>query len=175
MDRREAVASVAVVLVIATACGPSAMQRPETSPSAAVAGAHSTVGARWDPTWEPSWSGRPDATIVLTGSGCELGGDAVVIDPGVLTLEFVNDSYLEGYIKVLRMRPGRRLGDLRAGPFIGGGWGERNAPEATDVWSSPRPVVSGTWAVVCFKDLIDAPNGFHVVPAGVAGRIEIGS
>lgn len=123
--------------------------------------------------WAPTWS-RPDATVVLSGSRCELDGGPSVIDPGVLSIEFVNQSYREGYIKVVPVPLGRGLGELRAGPFIGGGWGERNAPSATDVWSSPRAVASGRWAIVCFKDLIDAPNGFQVVPAGVAGPIEIG-
>lgn len=123
--------------------------------------------------WAPTWI-RPDATVVLTGSRCELDGGPSVIDPGLLTIEFVNQSYREAYMRVVRLRHGRRLGDLRPRPFIGGRWVERNAAAATDVWSSPRAVASGRWAVACFKDLIDASNGFYVVPAGVAGPIEIG-
>ncbi len=111
---------------------------------------------------------------MLTGTGCEQVGDARPLHPGVLTIEFVNESSHEGYIKVVQVPPGRPLGDLRAGPSLGGGWGKRNAPDSTDVWSSPRAVTSGTWAVVCFKDLIDHPRGFQVVRAGIVGPIEIG-
>jgi Tol biopolymer transport system component len=123
--------------------------------------------------WAPRWS-RPDATVELTGSRCELDGGPRVIDPGVLAIEFVNRSYREAYMRVVRLRHGRRLADLRPRPFIGGRWVERNAAAATDVWSSPRAVAPGRWAVACFKDLIDGSNGFHIVPAGVAGPIEIG-
>jgi hypothetical protein len=138
---------------------------------AATPQATATTG--WEPTWEPAWT-RPDAMVVLTGSRCELIGGPTLIGPGVLAIEFVNRSYREAYMRVVRLRHGRRLGDLRPRPFIGGRWVERNAAAATDVWSSPRAVAPGRWAVACFKDLIDGSNGFHVVPAGVAGPIEIG-
>jgi Tol biopolymer transport system component len=131
------------------------------------------VQTGWAPTWQSTWT-RPDATVVLTGSRCELDGGPSDIDPGVLAIEFVNESFREASIKVVRVPAGRRLGDLRAGPFIGGGWGDHNSPSATDVWSSPRAVASGRWAVACFKDLIATSNGAWIVPAGVAGPIEIG-
>ncbi len=144
------------------------------SPADASAMPRAAVATVWTPTWEPSWSGPPDTTVVLTGSGCEQVGGANVLDPGVLAVEFVNESYREATFKVVRLPHGRRLADLRTLPLIGGGWGERNMPSTTDIWSSPREVASGRWAVVCFKDLIDAPNGFQIVPAGVVGPIEIG-
>ncbi len=127
-----------------------------------------------DTIWEPSWGGQPDTTIVLTGTGCEQVGDARPLHPGVLTIEFVNESYREGIFKVVRVAHGRRLADLGAGPSIAGGWGERNAPSGTDIWSSPRGITSGRWAVVCFKDLAEHPRTWHVVSAGIVGPIEVG-
>lgn len=161
------------------ACVGAPEPRLEAGPSVGVAGAASPAGASNEPvsgtdsTLDPSWT-RPDATVVLTGTGCEIVGDVGVIDPGVLTIEFVNASYREGYIKVVRVPSGRGLGELRAGPFMAGGWGERNAPGGTDVWSSPRTVTSGEWAVVCFKDLEPVARTATIVSAGVAGPIEIG-
>jgi TolB protein len=136
----------------------------------AAAMPQATVQTGWGPTWEPSWAGRPDATVVR----CGLNGDANVIDPGMLTLEFVNESHHEATFKVVRLRHGRRPADLQAGPSIGGGWGDRSAPSATDIWSSPRAITSGRWVILCWKDLIDSPRGLHLVPVGIAGPFEIG-
>ena len=181
VDRRILRAAVLLTLaVFVAACINSPEPRLEASPTAVgVAGVASPTGAPNEPvssldsTWDPSWS-RPDATVVLTGTGCELDGDAGVLDPGVLTIEFVNESHLEGYIKVVEVPPGRRLDDLRAGIGMAGGWGDFNMPETTDIWSSPRAVMSGTWAVVCSKDLDPGPHALTIVSAGVAGPIEVG-
>jgi hypothetical protein len=162
----------AVGASLIAACVGAPEPRLEAGPSVGVAGAASPTGAPNEPAssldspGDRSWT-RPDATVVLTGSGCELDGDAGAIDPGVLTIEFVNDSFHEGYIKVVRVPPGRWLGELRAWIGMAGGWGARNATSATDLWSSPRAVTSGRWAVVCFKDTLDGPHGINIVRAGV--------
>ena len=167
----------AVGASLIAACVGAPEPRLQAGPS--VAGAASPTGASNEPvsgtdgTRDPSWT-RPDATVVLTGTGCEMDGDVGVIDPGVLTIEFVNELSRDAYIKVVRVPLGRRLWDLRAGIGRAGGWGEHNAPEGTDVWSSPRAVTSGEWAVVCFKDLEPGPRTATIVSAGVAGPIEIG-
>lgn len=168
----------AVGASLITGCLGAPEARLEASPSVGVAGVVSPTGAPselvsgTDSARDPSWT-RPDATVVLTRTGCELDGEAHVIDPGVLTIEFVNESYRDGYIKVVQVPPGRRLGDLRAGIGLAGGWGDYNEPSATDIWSSPRAVTSGRWAVVCFKDTLDGSHGINIVRAGVV-PIEVG-
>lgn len=179
VDRRIACATAFVTLaVFAAACVRSPEPRREASPSVVAVGAASPTGAPSEPvsgtdgTLVPSRT-RPDATVVLTGSGCELDGEAGVIDPGVLTIEFVNELSRDTYIKVVQVPLGRRVWELRAGIGMAGGWGEHNAPGATDVWSSPRAVTSGKWAVVCFKDQILGLHSINIVRAGVV-PIEVG-
>lgn len=168
----------AVGASLIAACVGAPEPRLEASPSVGVAGAASPTGAPNEPVssldrrWDPSWT-RPDAAVVLTGSGCELDGEAGVIDPGVLTIEFVNELSRDTYIKVVQVPLGRRLRELRAGIGMAGGWGEHNAPGATDVWSSPRAVTSGKWAIVCFKDQILGLHSINIVRAGVV-PIEVG-
>ena len=165
------------LVVFVGACGPTAQPRLEEEPLAeasAAAPATPQVEAAWVSTWEPSWIGKPDATIVLTGSSCEQVGGAGVLDPGVLTIEFVNEAHLDGAFMVVRLVRDQRLGDVRDTGFPLGEWGERAKSSATDVWSSPREVTSGRWAVICLKDLISAPNGIQFEWAGVAGPIEVG-
>lgn len=165
------VGAVGASLIVACTGAPPE-PRFVASPSVEAAGVASPTGVPNEPVtgtdgaWDPSWT-RPDATVVLTGTGCELDGEAHVVDPGVLAIEFVNESHREGYIKVAQVPIGRRLWDLRAGIGMAGGWGERNAPSATDIWSSPRAVTSGRWAVVCFRDQFLAPQVITIVRAGV--------
>lgn len=66
------------------------------SPVEAAVMPQATVQTGWAPTWRSSRSGRPDATVVLTGSRFEQDVDADPLRPGVLTIEFVIESYLDG-------------------------------------------------------------------------------
>ena len=167
----------AVGAALIAGCVGAPEPRLEASPSVGVAGLASPTGAPNEPvsatdSGDPSWI-RPDATVVLSASGCELEGEATVVDPGVLAIEFVNESNREGYIKVVQVPTGRRLWDLRAGIGMAGGWGDINTSSSTDIWSSPRAVTPGRWAVVCFKDTSEGPHGINIVRAGAAGPIEV--
>jgi hypothetical protein len=124
--------------------------------------------------WTPSWT-PPDATVVLTGSGCELDGEAGRVEGGVLAIEFANESGLDGVFKVVRLTQDRELDDLRGGWGVAGGWGRFQGPSTTGIWSSPRKITSGTWAVVCWKDLLSGPHGLTPVRVDVAGPIEVGA
>ena len=65
-----------------------------------------------DTIWQPSWAGRPDARVVLTGSGCEQVGDARALDPGVLTIEFANESDRDGVFQGRELHSGQRRSHL---------------------------------------------------------------
>lgn len=137
----------------------------------------------WDPAWEPSWGGPLDATVVMTGSHCEQEGGAGSLAPGVLSIKFVNETWLDGDFAVVRLDPGQRLSalgsrqrwtDVLSRALIGSReWHTFVTPSRARTWSSPRGLASGRWVVVCWKDLIAAPNGFHMVPNGIVGPIEI--
>lgn len=142
----------------------------------AATGPQATIG--WHPTWEPSWSGHQglDATVTLTGSMCELGGVDGLIRPGVLTFRLVNEARLEGLFRVARLGRGQRPIDLLydTPPYLGRRSSAFLQPSVTREWSSSKEITSGRWAVVCWEDRIAVPNGWQMVPVGVAGPIEIG-
>jgi hypothetical protein len=182
-DRRIARAAVLVtVAIFAAACVNSPEPRLEASPSIEAAGAASPTQAPRTPVsnvpspTEPTEPiERPDATVVLTGGRCEQTDGKSVVDPGVLAIEFANKSGLDGVFKVVRFRQDRELDDLRGGWGVAGGWGGFRSPSTTGIWSSPRKITSGRWAVVCWKDLDHGPHGLTPVRVGVAGPIEVAS
>ena len=144
------------------------------SPDDAAAMPGAPVQDGWDPTWEPSRSEQPDATIVMTESGCRRVGPAHVVDPGVLAFKFVNDSHLESVFTVVRSARGqpRDLWDKRA--RIGGDWSDFLNPSRQSIWSSPGKISSGWWAVMCGKDTIAAGNGISLKKAGIVGPLKVG-
>lgn len=90
-------------------------------------------------------------------------------------LRLVNRSHHEAHFTVVRLRG--TIGELhRRGVSI---FFERPRvasldPSSTELWSSRERIRSGRWAVACHEDTIDSPNGFYIVPVGVAGPITVG-
>jgi hypothetical protein len=97
-----------------------------------------------------------------------------VLDPGVLAIRFVNDSFLEGLFRVVRLASHERPGDLwDTPPYLGRRSSTFIGPSTTEIWSSSREITSGKWAVVCWKDLIAASNGWQMKGVGIVGPIEV--
>jgi hypothetical protein len=87
---------------------------------------------------------------------------------------------LDAYFRVVGLSSTRTLADLRRDltryhPSLTRAWSPSVIhPSETDTWSSPRGLPAGSrWAAVCWKDKIAAPNGFFVVPVGIAGTIRV--
>jgi hypothetical protein len=128
-------------------------------------------------------SSAPDAIVTFSGDRCELNGGSVLVPPGTLQLEYFSESEREATFHVVRLAPGQTVEDLRAdppGPYFQGEWitqlhGPSDAAWSDPaLWSSPKPITGGTWAVVCWMDTELSTNGFVIESAGVAGPIEVG-
>jgi hypothetical protein len=121
-------------------------------------------------------SENADATITFAGSSCELDGVDGPIAPGELTLELVNESHFEVLFQVVRLKAGQTLADLRAGadyyPSFGGERSVVVGPLREKTWSS-TPTVTSSWAAICWKDIIQFPNGIQFTRGGIAGPIEV--
>jgi len=169
----------AVGASLITGCAGAPEPRLEARPSVRAVGAASPTEAPTTPvTNGPSPTEpreRPNARVVLTRGRCEQADGGGVVDPGVVTIEFANESGLDGVFKVVRLTQDRGLDDLRGGWGTSGGWGAFRGRSTTGIWSSPRKITSGTWAVVCWRDLDHGPRGLTPDRVGVAGPIEVGS